>query len=53
MLNIMNTFYKLIILSVDTFETNIIDERNFGTRKEAEEYANSISSRFVKVIVTV
>lgn len=53
MVQVINTFYKLIVLSVDPFETSIVDERNFGTRHEAEEYASHISHRFVKVIVTV
>lgn len=53
MMNVMTTFYKLIVLSVDPFETNIVDERNFASKLEAEEYASHISHRFIKVIVTV
>lgn len=44
-------FYKVVALSIDVFESTIIDERHFGTRSEAEAYANSFSGSTVAIIV--
>lgn len=44
-------FYKVVTLSIDVFESTIIDERHFCTRSEAEVYANSFSGSTVAIIV--
>lgn len=44
-------FYKVVALSIDVFESTIIDERHFGTRSEAETYANSFSGSTVAFII--
>ena len=31
-------FYKVIIISIDTFESSIIDERHFATLRDARLY---------------
>lgn len=33
-------FFKVIVISVDIFESSIIDERHFSNRPEAESFAN-------------
>lgn len=33
-------FFKVIVISVDMFESSIIDERHFSNRPEAESFAN-------------
>lgn len=33
-------FFKVIVVSVDIFESSIIDERHFSNRPEAESFAN-------------
>lgn len=33
-------FFKVIVISVDIFESSIIDERHFSSRTEAESFAN-------------
>lgn len=33
-------FFKVIVISVDMFESTIIDERHFSNRPEAEFFAN-------------
>ena len=43
-------FFKVIVLSVDVFETTIINEKHFPTKTDAEAYANSCSG-VVTVIV--
>lgn len=36
----MNTYYKVIVIKCDPFESEIIDERNFKEQLEASAYAN-------------
>ena len=36
----MNTYYKVIVIKCDPFESEIIDERNFKERLEASAYAS-------------
>jgi len=31
-------FYKVIVVKVDIFESEIVDERNFPTEEEAEKF---------------
>lgn len=33
-------FFKVIVISVDMFESSIIDERHFSNRPEAESFAD-------------
>lgn len=47
----LKTFYKVVALSIDIFESSIIDERHFGTRAEAEAYASTFSGSSVAFIV--
>ena len=35
----MNTFFKVIVLQIGLFESLIIDERHFSSRKEAIAFA--------------
>lgn len=34
------SFFKVIVISVNMFESTIIDERHFSNRPEAEAFAN-------------
>lgn len=36
----MNTYFKVIVIKCDPFESEIIDERNFKEQLEASKYAN-------------
>ena len=31
----INSFYKVIVMKVGVFESEIVDERNFGSEREA------------------
>lgn len=35
----MNTYFKVIVIKCDAFESEIIDEKNFKEHLEASEYA--------------
>lgn len=35
----MNTYYKVIVIKCDPFESEIVDERNFKEQLDASEYA--------------
>lgn len=35
------SFYKVVVLDIDVFETTIKDERHFGCETDAQDYANS------------
>ena len=36
------TFYKAIVIAVDLFESQIVDERHFKTEDEAENFKRDI-----------
>ena len=38
----MKTYYKVIVLKIDTFESEIVDERHFGNIEEAVQYCDRI-----------
>ncbi len=38
---IIKTFYKVIVLNIDIFETTIADERHFPDLQSAEAFAES------------
>lgn len=46
-------FYKVIVLSVDVFETTIIDEKNFSNFASANAYKNSLDNRLISILVEV
>ena len=35
-------YYKVILLEIDSIESSIKDERNFGTREEARTWAREV-----------
>lgn len=35
------TFYKVLLIHCDVFETSIVDERHFGTKEEARAFITS------------
>ena len=47
----VKTFYKVIAVNIDVFESRIIDERHFATREEAEVYKESIENDNTAVII--
>ena len=47
-------FYKVIVLKVDIFESNIVDERHFPTNNEANLYAENMREvGYLPVIVSI
>ena len=46
-------YYKLLLIAVDAFESEIIDERHFSTRSEAEAYASTFSGSSSSVAVII
>lgn len=45
------TFYKVVVLKLDVFESSIVDERHFNSSTEASIYANTMrEAGYVSVI---
>ncbi len=40
----VKTYYKVIVLKIDTFESEIVDERHFGNVEEAAKFCDKIIS---------
>ena len=38
----IRSFYTVVVVKVDVWESNIVDERHFGNRIEAEKYRKSL-----------
>ena len=48
----MKKFYKVIVIKVDPFESEIADERNFKERLEASAYADEArKSGMIAIVV--
>lgn len=47
------SFFKVIVLSVGMFESEIIDERHFADRNGAKEYMQTLNDGLVGVLVEV
>ena len=41
-MDLTNTFFTVIVISVDMFESSIVDERQFGSIQEAMRFKNSL-----------
>ena len=41
-MDLTNTFFTVIVISVDMFESSIVDERHFGSIQEAMRFKNSL-----------
>lgn len=39
-----NTFYSVVVLNIDIFETTIVNEKHFASRSQAGLYANEMKS---------
>lgn len=49
-----STFYTVVILKLDIFESTIVDERHFETRDDATNYALTMhDAGYVPVIAEV
>lgn len=46
----MKEFYTVIVIKLDIFESEIIDERHFGTENEANQFANKYDNGYKTVI---
>lgn len=46
-------FYTVIVLSIDMFESSIVDERHFGDADEARRFSSSLPSHLKAVICEV
>lgn len=40
----VKSFFTVVVVKVDMWESVIVDERHFGNRKDAENFKNSLSS---------
>lgn len=47
------TFYKVIVISVGLYESEIINERHFADRSNAAAYAQSLPAGLVSILVEV
>lgn len=47
------TFYKVIVISVGLYESEIVNERHFADRSSAAAYAQSLPAGLVSVLVEV
>lgn len=45
------SWFKVIVLAVDTFQTTIEDERHFGSKSEADTFISHLASGKVGVVV--
>ncbi len=41
---IINSFYKVIVMKVGVFESEIVDERNFGSEREATRFCDQVKN---------
>ena len=41
-MDLNKSFFTVIVISVDMFESSIVDERHFGSIQEAMVYKNSL-----------
>lgn len=39
----VRSFYTVVVVEVDMFESSIVDERHFGSMKEAEQFKSSLT----------
>lgn len=39
---IISKFYKVLVLSIDIFESSIVNEKHFKTYSEASEFCSSL-----------
>ena len=37
-----NSFYKVIVMRVDVFESEIVDEKHFGTLEDAASFCDHV-----------
>lgn len=47
------TFYKVIVISVGLYESEIINERHFADRASAAAYAQSLPAGLVSILMEV
>lgn len=41
---IITTFYKVIVLDIDIFDSSIVEERHFGSKAEAHNFKEYINN---------
>ena len=46
-------FYKVIVISVGLYESDIVNERHFADRTSASAYAQSLPAGLVSILVEV
>jgi len=49
----VKSFYTVVVVKVDMWESEIVDERHFGNRKDAEAFKNSLASDFNAMVCEV
>ncbi|MCR5594528.1 MAG: hypothetical protein K6G12_01655 [Lachnospiraceae bacterium] len=47
------SFFTVIVIAVDMFESSIVDERHFGSMQEALIYKNSLPSNLHGLVCEV
>lgn len=48
------SFYKVVVLKIDVFESSIVDEKHFRTKADAYTYADTMSEAdYITVIAAM
>ena len=51
---VASKFYKVLVISVDIFESKIIDEKHFPTNESANKFVDSLKDTdYITVVVEV
>ena len=51
---LITTFYKVLVIKVDVFESTIIDERHFNTKAAAQAFIKACNNNnCIAVIITM
>ena len=49
----IRSFYTVVVVSVDIWESSIVDERHFGNRADAEAYKKSLPAELNGLVCEV
>ena len=52
-MDINKSFFTVIVISVDMFESSIVDERHFGTIQEAMMYKNNLPAELQGLVCEI
>lgn len=49
----INNFYTVVVIRIDMIESQIVDERHFANRDEADTFCKSLSPDLIGVIAHI